>query len=150
MPCNSLTSGPIAIPEKVHPPRRRASAQSQHRPASTTSRLRRRAAPERARQKTAGSAEEARGLEALEVLDGLDAELEGGVLVAGEGHLRVLLEHGHGEHVVDAVLEAPPVWKSTSELGRQGQTSERSRSVKSTSIRLIFGRIDCSRRVLEA
>jgi hypothetical protein len=42
------------------------------------------------------------------------------------------------------------VWKSTSELGRRGQTSELSISVKSTSIRLIFGRIDCSRRVLEA
>ena len=35
-------------------------------------------------RRAAGSAEEARGLEALEVLDGLDAELEGGVLVAGE------------------------------------------------------------------
>ena len=43
-----------------------------------------------------------------------------------------------------------PVWKSTSELGRRGQTSEISSSVKSKSIRLIFGRIDCSRRVLEA
>ena len=42
------------------------------------------------------------------------------------------------------------VWKSTSELGRRGQTSEFCISVKSKSIRLIFGRIDCSRRVLEA
>ena len=36
------------------------------------------------------------------------------------------------------------VCKSTSELGRRGQTSELSRSVKSKSIWLIFGRIDCS------
>merc|ERR1712147_114526 len=43
-----------------------------------------------------------------------------------------------------------PVCKSTSELGCRGQTSEFSSSVKSTSIRLIFGRIDCSHRVLEA
>ena len=38
-----------------------------------------------------------------------------------------------------------PVWKSTSELRRRGQTSEISSSVKSKSIWLIFGRIDCSR-----
>jgi hypothetical protein len=43
-----------------------------------------------------------------------------------------------------------PVCKSTSELGRRGQTSEFSISVKSKSIRLIFGRIDRSRQVLEA
>ena len=43
-----------------------------------------------------------------------------------------------------------PVWKSTTGLGRPHQTSELSISVKSKSIRLIFGRIDCSRRVLEA
>ena len=48
------------------------------------------------------------------------------------------------------VALAGPVWKSTSELGYPHQTSEFSRSIKSTSIRLIFGRIDCSRRVLEA
>jgi hypothetical protein len=35
-------------------------------------------------------------------------------------------------------------------VGSFHQTSELSSSVKSTSIRLIFGRIDCSRRVLEA
>ena len=46
--------------------------------------------------------------------------------------------------------ESSTAWKSTSELGRRGQTSEISSSVKSKSIRLIFGRIDCSRRVLEA
>ena len=51
--------------------------------------------------------------------------------------------------VVVAVL-CCPVPKSTSELGYPDQTSELSSSVKSKSIRLIFGRIDCSRRVLEA
>jgi predicted kinase len=50
------------------------------------------------------------------------------------------------------VPEHVPVWKSTSELGRRGQTSELSISAKSKSIRLIFGRIDCSHQelVLEA
>jgi hypothetical protein len=42
------------------------------------------------------------------------------------------------------------VWKSNSELGYPNQTSELSSSVESTSIRLIFGRIDRSRRILEA
>jgi hypothetical protein len=42
------------------------------------------------------------------------------------------------------------VWKSTTGLGGPHQTSEVSSSVTSKSIRLIFGRIDCSRRVLEA
>ena len=42
------------------------------------------------------------------------------------------------------------VWKSTTGLGRPDQTLKFSSSVKSKSIRLIFGRIDCSRRVLEA
>ena len=42
------------------------------------------------------------------------------------------------------------VWKSTAGLGGPDQTSEFSSSIKSKSIRLIFGRIDCSRRVLEA
>ena len=37
----------------------------------------------------------------------------------------------------------------TTGLGGPHQTSELSSSVKSKSIRLIFGRIDCSRRVLE-
>ena len=41
-------------------------------------------------------------------------------------------------------------WKSTGELGRRGRTSEISRSVTSKSIRLLFGRIDCRRRVPEA
>ena len=43
-----------------------------------------------------------------------------------------------------------PVWIPTTGLGGPHQTSELSISVKSKSIRLIFGRIDCSRRVLEA
>jgi len=42
-----------------------------------------------------------------------------------------------------------PVWIPTTGLGGPDQTSEFSSSVKSKSIRLIFGRIDCSRRVLE-
>ena len=42
------------------------------------------------------------------------------------------------------------VWKSTAGSGRPDQTSKFSSSVKSKSIRLILGRIDCSRRVLEA
>jgi hypothetical protein len=43
-----------------------------------------------------------------------------------------------------------PVWKSTTGLGRPDQTLKFSSSVKSKSTRLIFGRIDCSHRVLEA
>ena len=42
------------------------------------------------------------------------------------------------------------VCKSTTGLGGPHQTSELSISAKSKSIRLIFGRIDCSHRVLEA
>ena len=42
------------------------------------------------------------------------------------------------------------VWIPTTGLGGPHQTSELSISVKSKSIRLIFGRIDRSRRVLEA
>ena len=42
------------------------------------------------------------------------------------------------------------VWNSTTGLGGPDQTSEFSSSVKSKSIRLVFGRIDCSHRVLEA
>ena len=41
-------------------------------------------------------------------------------------------------------------WKSTAGSGRPDQTLTFSSSVNSKSIRLIFGRIDCSRRVLEA
>jgi hypothetical protein len=42
------------------------------------------------------------------------------------------------------------VWNSTTGLGGPDQTSEFSSSIKSKAIRLIFGRIDCSCRVLEA
>ena len=42
------------------------------------------------------------------------------------------------------------VWKPTAGLGGPDQTSEFSSSIKSKSIRLIFGRIDGSRRVFEA
>jgi serine/threonine protein kinase len=42
------------------------------------------------------------------------------------------------------------VWKSTTGLGRPDQALKCSSSIKSKSIRLLFGRIDCSRRVLEA
>ena len=41
-------------------------------------------------------------------------------------------------------------WNSTAGSGGPRETSELSSSVTSTSIRLIFGRIDGSRRVLEA
>ena len=44
-----------------------------------------------------------------------------------------------------SVAPRDAVWKSNSELGYPHQTSELSSSVKSKSIRLIFGRIDCSR-----
>ena len=71
--------------------------------------------------------------------------------------LQRVLAPGAEDELDDAVglleelrLLRGPVWKSTSELGRRGQTSELSSSVKSMSIRLIFGRIDCSRQVLEA
>jgi len=46
--------------------------------------------------------------------------------------------------------ELAPAWKSTGELGRPDQTLKFSRSVTSTSIRLTFGRVDCSHRALEA
>ena len=42
------------------------------------------------------------------------------------------------------------VWNSIIGSGGPDQTSEFSSSITSKSIRLIFGRIDCSRRVLEA
>ena len=77
-------------------------------------------------------------------------------LSAAPGPLRDLLEGLLAPEAARlsaaAALGSPwlAVWKSTSELGHPHQTSERSSSVTSTSIRLIFGRIDCSRRVLEA
>ena len=51
---------------------------------------------------------------------------------------------------VKASLARVPVWKSTSGMDTSSKTSNLSISVTSKSIRLIFGRIDCSRRVLEA
>jgi hypothetical protein len=48
------------------------------------------------------------------------------------------------------VCACSPAWKSTAGLGRPDQTLKFSSSAKSKSIRLIFGRIDRSRRVLEA
>jgi hypothetical protein len=59
--------------------------------------------------------------------------------------------HGYGARDQPGGPSASdPVWKSTTGLGGPDQTSELSSSVKPKSIRLIFGRIDCSRRVLEA
>ena len=55
-----------------------------------------------------------------------------------------------GRSITATPRQLEAAWKSTSELGRPDQTSELSSSVKSKSIRLIFGRIDCSRGVLEA
>ena len=55
--------------------------------------------------------------------------------------LRRLLERARG---------VEPVPNSTTGLGGPDKTSEFSSSVKSKSIRLIFGRIDCSYRVLGA
>ena len=49
-----------------------------------------------------------------------------------------------------ALLRSRPVWNSAAGLGGPDQTSEFSISIKSKSIRLIFGRNDCSRRVLDA
>ena len=47
-------------------------------------------------------------------------------------------------------LAPTAVWKSTGGMRASRETSNLSRSATSTSIRLIFGRIDRSRRVLEA
>ena len=53
-------------------------------------------------------------------------------------------------HTLCGTPEFVAVWKSSTGLGGPHQTSELSISIKSKSIRLTFGRIDCSRRVLEA
>ena len=83
------------------------------------------------------------------------------------GDVAGVAEHEEGrereERVVERVeprarVEAPrgdrveraPAWKSTGEPERPDQTLKCSRSVTSTSIRLILGRIDGSHRVLEA
>ena len=49
-----------------------------------------------------------------------------------------------------AVVAPGAVWKSTGGMDASSETSNLSISAKSKSIRLIFGRIDRSRRVLEA
>ena len=48
------------------------------------------------------------------------------------------------------LIASDPAWKPTTGLGRPDQTLTFSSSVNSKSIRLIFGRIDCSLQVLEA
>ena len=55
-----------------------------------------------------------------------------------------------GRSITATPRQLEAAWKSTSELGGPDQTSGLSSSAKSMSIRLIFGRIDRSRRVLEA
>jgi len=54
------------------------------------------------------------------------------------------------EDAISKRAKLAAAWNSTAGLGGPDQTSEFSSSVTSKSIRLIFGRIDCSRRVLEA
>ena len=61
----------------------------------------------------------------------------------------LLLKASLIRHVRDRAAR-DAVWKSTTGLGGPHQTSELSISANSKSIRLIFGRIDCSHRVLEA
>ena len=66
---------------------------------------------------------------------------------------RALEREGHGLLQVGAVgVRDPPVpvWKSTSGTPCPAKTSNLSSSAESKSIRLILGRIDRSRRVLEA
>ena len=81
------------------------------------------------------------------VRHGDEAELVGRVAAVVE-----LARLDEVEHLAEAPrgLGVAPVWKSTTGFGRPHQTLQLSSSVKSKSIRLIFGRIDCSRRVLEA
>ena len=69
---------------------------------------------------------------------------------ADHGGPAALLEIVRGGHVSFTSCELYTVWKSTSGMDASSKTSNLSISVKSKSIRLIFGRIDCSRRVLEA
>jgi hypothetical protein len=93
----------------------------------------------------------------------LDMEVAEGAAPPG-ARLAQSFVHGNGQEHRQMFHGAPPgyaqrlwspatfvaVWKSTTGLGGPHQTSELSISIKSKSIRLIFGRIDCSRRVLEA
>jgi hypothetical protein len=71
---------------------------------------------------------------------------------SGDGRCGCCTADDAREYDVDEwdVYEHGPAWNSTAGLGGPDQTSEFSSSIKSKSIRLIFGRIDCSRRVLEA
>ena len=72
-------------------------------------------------------------------------------LAPGRRHLvEVRAARRDDDEVLRRAAVVGPVCKSTTGLGRRGQTSEISSSVKSKSIRLIFGQIDCSHRVLEA
>ena len=81
------------------------------------------------------------------VRHGDEAELVGRVAAVVE-----LARLDEVEHLAEAPrgLGVAPAWKSTAGLGRPDQTLQFSSSVTSKSIRLIFRRIDGSRRVLEA
>ena len=54
-------------------------------------------------------------------------------------------KHHHARREKAHERASTSVWKSTTGLGRPDQTLKFSRSVNSKSIRLILGRIDCSR-----
>ena len=71
-------------------------------------------------------------------------------LKAGKSHKRALGESPTADAAKTMRAQFRAVWKSTTGLGRPDQTLKFSSSVKSKSIRLILGRIDCSHRVLEA
>ena len=64
--------------------------------------------------------------------------------------LPLSLHADHEELLPNSVLMHQAVWKSTAGLWGPHQTSNLPISVTSKSIRLIFGPIDCSSRVLEA
>ena len=82
---------------------------------------------------------------------GLDGRLGRAGRPAAVAELRVAARVARARDAVPVRRQPePPVWKSTTGLGGPHQTSELSISVKSKSIRLIFGRIACSRQVLEA
>ena len=74
----------------------------------------------------------------------------------GADHARPRLVRRHGLRVAlppragRPLVQPAAVWKSTTGLGRPDQTLKCSISIKSKSTWLIFGRLDCSRRVLEA
>ena len=71
-------------------------------------------------------------------------------LAPGRRHLvEVRAARRDDDEVLRRAAVVGPVCKSTTGLGRRGQTSEISSSVKSKSIRLIFGRLFPSGRDLE-